>query len=88
MNERDRAELRLLEQQLERMRGMLGAYSALFFRQITVWGVLCVALLALSTLAALAPAAAAVGAGAFVGSGAFVAGLRYGEGMQIGRAHV
>ena len=39
MNDRDRAELRLLEQQLERMRGMLGAYSGLFFRQITVWGV-------------------------------------------------
>ena len=45
MNERDRAELRLLEQQLERMRGMLGAYSALFFRQITRWGIVCVALI-------------------------------------------
>ena len=60
MNERDRAELRLLEQQLERMRGMLGAYSALFFRQITRWGIVCVALIALSTLDDAAPAAAIV----------------------------
>ena len=55
MNERDRTELRLLEQQLERMRGMLGAYSGLFFRQITVWGVVSLALLALSGLSAGAP---------------------------------
>lgn len=55
MNERDRAELRLLEQQLERMRGMLGAYSGLFFRQITVWGVVSLVLLALSGLSAGAP---------------------------------
>ena len=39
MNERNRAELRILEEQLRRMRGMLGAYSELFFRQITIWGV-------------------------------------------------
>ena len=55
MNERDRAELRLLEQQLERMRGMLGAYSGLFFRQITVWGVVSLLILALSGLSAGAP---------------------------------
>ena len=55
MNERDRAELRLLEQQLERMRGMLGAYSALFFRQITIWGVVSLVILALSGLSAGAP---------------------------------
>jgi len=57
MNERDRAELRLLEQQLERMRGMLGAYSGLFFRQITVWGVVSLVILALSGLSAGAPIA-------------------------------
>jgi hypothetical protein len=55
MNDRDRAELRLLEQQLERMRGMLGAYSGLFFRQITVWGVVSLVILALSGLSAGAP---------------------------------
>ena len=55
MNDRDRAELRLLEQQLERMRGMLGAYSGLFFRQITVWGVVSLLILALSGLSAGAP---------------------------------
>ena len=55
MNERDRAELRLLEQQLDRMRGMLGAYSGLFFRQITVWGVVSLVILSLSGLSAGAP---------------------------------
>jgi hypothetical protein len=55
MNERDRAELRLLEQQLDRMRGMLGAYSGLFFRQITIWGVVSLVILALSGLSAGAP---------------------------------
>lgn len=55
MNERDWAELRQLEQQLERMRGMLSAYSALFFRQITVWGVVSLVILALSGLSAGAP---------------------------------
>ena len=55
MNDRNRAELRLLEQQLERMRGMLGAYSGLFFRQITVWGVVSIVILALSGLSAGAP---------------------------------
>jgi hypothetical protein len=55
MNDRDRAELRILEQQLERMRGMLGAYSVLFFRQITIWGVVSLAILALSGLSAGAP---------------------------------
>jgi|UniRef100_UPI004049E668 hypothetical protein len=57
MNERDRAELRLLEQQLDRMRGMLGAYSGLFFRQITIWGVVSLVILALSGLSAGAPIA-------------------------------
>jgi hypothetical protein len=55
MNDRDRAELRLLEQQLERMRGMLGAYSGLFFRQITIWGVVSLLILALSGLSSGAP---------------------------------
>jgi hypothetical protein len=55
MNERDRAELRVLEEQLRRMRGMLGAYSGLFFRQITVWGLLSLVILALSGLSAGAP---------------------------------
>jgi hypothetical protein len=55
MNDRDRAELRLLEQQLDRMRGMLGAYSGLFFRQITIWGVVSLVILALSGLSAGAP---------------------------------
>jgi hypothetical protein len=55
MNDRDRAELRLLEQQLDRMRGMLGAYSGLFFRQITVWGVVSLLILALSGLSSGAP---------------------------------
>lgn len=55
MNERDRAELRLLEQQLERMRGMLRTYSVLFFRQITVWGVVSLVILALSGLSSGAP---------------------------------
>jgi hypothetical protein len=55
MHDRDRAERRLLEQQLERMRGMLGAYSGLFFRQITIWGVVSLVILALSGLSAGAP---------------------------------
>ena len=48
-------ELRILEAQLDRMRGMLGAYSGLFFRQITIWGVVSLLLLALSGLRAGAP---------------------------------
>ena len=48
-------ELRILEAQLDRMRGMLGAYSGLFFRQITIWGVVSLLLLALSGLSAGAP---------------------------------
>jgi hypothetical protein len=50
-------ELRILEAQLNRMRGMLGAYSGLFFRQITIWGVLSLLLLALSGLSTGAPVA-------------------------------
>lgn len=37
------------------MRGMLGAYSGLFFRQITIWGVVSLVILALSGLSAGAP---------------------------------
>jgi hypothetical protein len=37
------------------MRGMLGAYSALFFRQITIWGVVSLVILALSGLSSGAP---------------------------------
>jgi hypothetical protein len=50
-------ELRILEAQLDRMRGMLGAYSGLFFRQITIWGVVSLLLLALSGLSTGAPVA-------------------------------
>lgn len=50
MRDTEREEIRLLEAQLERMRGMLGAYSALFFRQITAWGLVSIALLVLSLL--------------------------------------
>ena len=50
-------ELRILEAQLDRMRGMLGAYSGLFFRQITIWGIVSLALLALSGLTTGAPVA-------------------------------
>ena len=50
-------ELRILEAQLNRMRGMLGAYSGLFFRQITIWGVVSLLLLALSGLSTGAPVA-------------------------------
>ena len=39
------------------MRGMLGAYSGLFFRQITIWGVVSLVILALSGLSAGAPIA-------------------------------
>ena len=55
MRERDREELVLLQEQLARMRGMLGAYSALFFRQITIWGVVSLLILALSGLSSGAP---------------------------------
>jgi len=39
------AELRLLEAQLERMRGMLFGYSSLFFSTIRNWAFLCIGLL-------------------------------------------
>lgn len=55
MRDTEREEIRLLEAQLERMRGMLGAYSALFFRQITIWGLVSIALLALSVLTSDVP---------------------------------
>jgi hypothetical protein len=48
-------DLRILEAQLDRMRGMLGAYSGLFFRQITIWGIVSLLLLALSGLSTGAP---------------------------------
>lgn len=48
-------DLRILEAQLDRMRGMLGAYSGLFFRQITIWGAVSLILLALSGLSTGAP---------------------------------
>lgn len=53
-------ELRLLHDQLRRMRGMLFAYSNLFFRHITIWGIVCVALLAISTQQESAPVASIV----------------------------
>jgi hypothetical protein len=60
MHETDRAHLRILEAQLGRMRGMLYGYSALFFRQITIWTLLCIGLLALSAVDGLAALAAIV----------------------------
>jgi hypothetical protein len=53
-------DLHLLEAQLRRMRGMLFAYSNLFFRHITIWGIVCIALLAISTQSGAAPVAAIV----------------------------
>ena len=50
----------LLEAQLRRMRGMLFAYSRIFFRHITIWGIVCVALLAASTQSGAAPVASIV----------------------------
>lgn len=41
-------EVGLLEHQLERMRGMLGAYSALFFTHMRVWALATIALLVAS----------------------------------------
>ena len=55
MRERDREEIVLMQEQLGRMRGMLGAYSGLFFRQITIWGVVSLLILALSGLSSGAP---------------------------------
>lgn len=46
------ATLWVLQEQLGRMRGMLFAYSALFFRQITVWAIVSIALVALSAISA------------------------------------
>lgn len=60
MTDPAREQLRILEAQLGRMRGMQVAYSSLFFRQITIWGVLSIGLLALSTAADFAPIVAAV----------------------------
>jgi hypothetical protein len=60
MTDPAREQLRILEAQLGRMRGMQVVYSSLFFRQITVWGVLSIALLALSTTADFSPVVAAV----------------------------
>lgn len=45
-----RDQLRISEAQLGRMRAMQYAYSALFFRQITIWGIVAIGLLALSNL--------------------------------------
>jgi len=53
-------ELRILEAQLNRMRGMLFAYSNLFFRHITIWGIVSIALLAISTQSGAAPVASLV----------------------------
>ena len=53
-------ESRVLEAQLGRMRGMLYAYSALFFRHITIWGIVSLALLAASTQPSAAPVASLV----------------------------
>ena len=41
----DAAELRILEAQLERMRGMLGGYSMRFFDHMRVWSIVTIALL-------------------------------------------
>jgi hypothetical protein len=41
----DDAELRILEAQLERMRGMLGGYSMLFFAHMRTWAIVTIAIL-------------------------------------------
>ena len=43
-------EIELLERQLVRMRGMLGAYSAMFFAHMRIWGLATLALLVVSRL--------------------------------------
>jgi hypothetical protein len=53
-------ELELLARQLERMRGMLGSYSALFFGHMRAWGMAAIALLVVSRPEPLAPAVAIV----------------------------
>jgi hypothetical protein len=50
------AEIRLLEAQLERMRGMLFGYSSLFFSTIRTWTLVCVGLLVLGWTDVLHPA--------------------------------
>lgn len=50
------AELRLLEAQLVRMRGMLFGYSSLFFSTIRTWALVCVGLLVLGWTDVLRPA--------------------------------
>jgi hypothetical protein len=52
----DEAEIRLLAEQLTRMRGLLAAYSALFFGRIRDWTLVTLALLVLA-MADVAPAA-------------------------------
>ena len=56
----DRLEAELLRDQLTRMRGMLGAYSDLFFRRIRDWTLVVVGLLVLSSTGAFPVAIAFV----------------------------
>jgi len=53
-------EVELLERQLERMRGMLGTYSAMFFVHMRLWAIATIALLVASRLEPLGPAAIVV----------------------------
>lgn len=53
-------EVTLLAAQLERMRGMLGAYSALFFAHMRIWSLATIALLVATRWEPLAPGVAIV----------------------------
>lgn len=59
MTDDERLQLRLLTDQLTRMRGMLYGYSDLFFRRIRDWAIVSIALLVIAW-AGIAPAAAAI----------------------------
>lgn len=56
----DADEVALLSAQLERMRGMLGAYSAQFFLQMRAWSIVTIALLVATRWEPLAPGVAIV----------------------------
>jgi len=56
----DADEVALLSAQLERMRGMLGAYSAQFFLHMRVWSIVTIALLVATRWEPLAPGIAIV----------------------------
>lgn len=53
-------EIELLGRQLERMRGMLGDYSAMFFAHMRIWGIVTIALVAAARVEPLSPVIAVV----------------------------